>query len=238
MAVSADIIDRIDELIDEQLAAGEPETGWDYGDPDYPECPHCGRDWHGLPITGWGPDDIVVLCEGSDLIGPRRPPQPPQPPRAPTEHAIGHAYFQILVSVNPYVWARFREEMERIEAAFAPLGQTRGLQADDWYSGPVTYDEAYRLRAEPPACLRDDINWTPGPHNWHYEMQKPPLQFPRSPHPFFRYVSPAEALIRQHWDAFNAPEYPLPEQPGYDFTKYDLDPVHGVFAEPRRRGRR
>ena len=46
-----DIIDRIDELVDEQLAAGEPETGYDYGDPQYPRCPHCGRHWHGLPIT-------------------------------------------------------------------------------------------------------------------------------------------------------------------------------------------
>lgn len=79
----SDVISRIDELIDEQLESGEPTNGYDYGDPDYPRCGHCGRHWHGLPITEriaamyqWGAydpgyrladDDSPVLCEGLRL---------------------------------------------------------------------------------------------------------------------------------------------------------------------------
>lgn len=81
-----DIVDRIAELVDEQLAGGEPRTGYDYGDPTFPRCGHCDRHWHGLPITAkiaqmyaWGEfdedyradnDDSRVLCRGSDFIGP------------------------------------------------------------------------------------------------------------------------------------------------------------------------
>lgn len=85
-----DLIDRIDALVDEQMADGEPENGFDFGDPDYPRCPHCHRQWHGLRITkriesmrwarefdpeySYADDDSPVLCEGSDFIGSRRPP--------------------------------------------------------------------------------------------------------------------------------------------------------------------
>jgi len=81
-----DIIDDIDALVDEQMAGGEPIGGYDYGDPDYPRCPHCSEGWHGLKITArmremrWGgafdegyryaEDDSDVLCPGSDFIGP------------------------------------------------------------------------------------------------------------------------------------------------------------------------
>lgn len=81
-----DIIDQIDLLIDEQLATGEPVRGFDFGDPQYPKCWHCGRAWHGLPVTERiaqmyaagqfdedyrvDSDDSRVLCRGSDFIGP------------------------------------------------------------------------------------------------------------------------------------------------------------------------
>ncbi|QLF84873.1 hypothetical protein SEA_BBQVALINDRA_64 [Gordonia phage BBQValindra] len=45
------IIAEIDTLIDDQLAVGEPMNGYDFDDPDFPTCWHCGRDWHGLAIT-------------------------------------------------------------------------------------------------------------------------------------------------------------------------------------------
>lgn len=85
-----DIIDQIDALVDEQMAGGEPIGGYDYNDPDFPKCPHCQRDWHGIRITerveymrywsGWDDDyradtdDSPVICEGSTFIGPPRPP--------------------------------------------------------------------------------------------------------------------------------------------------------------------
>lgn len=81
-----DIIDAIDALVEEQMAGGEPIGGYDYNDPNYPQCPHCGDDWHGLKITRrmrdmrwdgafdenyrYADDDSEVLCPGSDFIGP------------------------------------------------------------------------------------------------------------------------------------------------------------------------
>ncbi|MEU0540589.1 hypothetical protein [Nocardia sp. NPDC005978] len=80
-------MNQIDQLVNEQLAGGEPCTGYDYGDPDFPRCPHpwCDEEWHGLPITTrmaemrWRgrvdpgyryPDDSSpVLCPGSDDAG-------------------------------------------------------------------------------------------------------------------------------------------------------------------------
>ena len=85
-----DIIDRIDELVDDQLAGGEPRQGYNFNDPTYPKCPHCSRHWHGLPATERiaemyahgqfdesyrvDEDDSRVLCEGSEFIGPTRVP--------------------------------------------------------------------------------------------------------------------------------------------------------------------
>lgn len=79
----SDIIDAIDALVDEQLAAGPRD---DYNANRYDKCPHCGRQWHGLAITeriadmytigvydetySAATDTSRVLCRGSDFIGP------------------------------------------------------------------------------------------------------------------------------------------------------------------------
>src|ERR1700754_3512296 len=85
-----DIDKLIDEHIDEQLEAGEPENGFDYNNPDYPKCPHGQRHWHGLRLTrrivtmhntgvydpdySSADDNSEILCEASEFIGPVRPP--------------------------------------------------------------------------------------------------------------------------------------------------------------------
>ncbi|MRH87405.1 hypothetical protein GFY24_08020 [Nocardia sp. SYP-A9097] len=81
------IVNQIDQLVNDQLADGEPRTGYDYGDPDFPRCPHpwCDEEWHGLPITTrmaemrwrgevdpgyrYPDDESPVLCPGSDDPG-------------------------------------------------------------------------------------------------------------------------------------------------------------------------
>lgn len=104
-----DIIDKIDQLIDQQLDAGEPRTGYDYGDPAFPKCPHCQRDWHGLRITermermrwrnsydedySYAEDDSRVLCPGSDFIGPV--PLEPHPYDGVTAWDIRHGSWEI-----------------------------------------------------------------------------------------------------------------------------------------------
>ncbi|AXH45829.1 hypothetical protein SEA_GEAZY_70 [Gordonia phage GEazy] len=85
-----ELIDEIDALIGDQLAAGEPRNGYDFDDPDFPKCWHCGRDWHGLAITErmnemralgafdegyrYADDDSAVICPGSSFIGPVQTP--------------------------------------------------------------------------------------------------------------------------------------------------------------------
>ncbi len=87
----SDIIDRISELVDEQLQQ-EP-SGYDHNI-NQGKCWHCGREWHGLPITqriagmyarrtydegySLAEDDSPVLCHGSDFIGPMPRPRGPR----------------------------------------------------------------------------------------------------------------------------------------------------------------
>lgn len=89
-----DIVDRIDELVDEQLQ--QERSGYDHNI-NQDKCWHCGRPWHGLPITEriaamaarrtyyenyrLADDDTKVLCRGSNFIGP-------MPGRAPTIEAV------------------------------------------------------------------------------------------------------------------------------------------------------
>ena len=54
-----DIIDRIDALVDEQLANYENRSGYDH-DVNQVQCGHCWRDWHGL---------AAGQCPGSMFIG-------------------------------------------------------------------------------------------------------------------------------------------------------------------------
>jgi len=54
------VIDDIDALVDEQIAAGEAPGGYDYNDPEFPRC-RCGCMWHGLRKGG---------CPGSGVEGP------------------------------------------------------------------------------------------------------------------------------------------------------------------------
>ncbi|WP_155288353.1 hypothetical protein [Rhodococcoides fascians] len=81
-----DIVDRIDALVDEQLANYDNRSGYDH-DVNQERC-RCGRDWHGLPITKridgmrsfgefdpgyvYAEDDSPVMCVGSNTPGPWR----------------------------------------------------------------------------------------------------------------------------------------------------------------------
>jgi hypothetical protein len=91
------LLDTIDELVDESLTVGPVD---DYNTNRYDKCWHCGRDWHGIPITErieqmrWmgafnetyrlADDDSAVLCPGSDFIGP----VPPNPLSRPGYHYV------------------------------------------------------------------------------------------------------------------------------------------------------
>jgi hypothetical protein len=80
-----DLVDRIDRLVHDQLANHDNRSGHD-STVNQDLCPHCGREWHGLPITermqqmrharaldpaySYARDHSIVLCAGSAFIGP------------------------------------------------------------------------------------------------------------------------------------------------------------------------
>lgn len=262
----SDIIDRIDELVDEQLAAGEPRTGYNYDDPQYPKCPHCGRHWHGLPITAaiarmyslgryqpeyiHAADDSPTLCEGSEFIGPIR--------------ANGLTYGESVrraaesvtltsrreVRIHFIVDYRMADQFNRMRDQFASLAAhfqriesglrgtlLRGGRYPNWVFTPASPNP------EPRHDL-PDIDWKPGPHNWGCELrtrtEEPALQFPRESGWQLRWdpePHPLQPLIDEHWHEFTAPEHPLPEFTGFDFTKYvsDDDPTWRIAPGWRSR---
>jgi hypothetical protein len=214
--MTTDIIDRIDQLVEDSLAAGEPEGGYEAWntepDPEYPRCPRCHRHWHGLPITAriasmyhWGrydpeyeyaSDTSPVLCEGSDFIGPMRP--PPTYEQRKQHSDLGFGYIQIQIEGLG----------ARAQATFTAYDQT--------WTPTWTFVVGGRIRPEPtpPACLQPAVAIEFGPQNWHYEMQPRPLQFPRT----FR--TPLEYDVWNLWRAFTAPDIPTPPRPGYDFSAW------------------
>lgn len=232
-----DIIDRIDELVDESLAAGEPEGGYETWsvsdpDPDYPRCPHCQRHWHGLPITAriarmyatgqydpdyeYATDTTPVLCDGSDFIGPIRPPRP----------QITHRDIAYRITIDTYAraWDEARqtlvwiqERLERLSSQFATLTFTLPNPAP-----------------QPPKCLQPHATITFGQQNWHHELLRipPDRQFPR---PYYL-RSPLEIAVSQLWPEFTAPDFPTPPSPGYDFTAWNdtTPPTTGPEQHPRR----
>lgn len=101
----SDIIDRIDELVEHQLQ--QERSGYDHNI-NQDKCWHCGREWHGLPITqriaqmyarrtydesySLAEDDSPILCHGSNFIGPM-----PAPPRASTTtYESGRSVMEIV----------------------------------------------------------------------------------------------------------------------------------------------
>ncbi|MGV0595686.1 hypothetical protein [Mycolicibacterium porcinum] len=239
-----DLIDRIDALVDEQMADGEPENGFDFGDPDYPGCPHCHRQWHGLRITkrietmrwtGFDPeysysdDDSLVLCEGSDFIGPRRPP-------APQVWVDNVATIRIVPSFRglsehlAQAVEQWRGMFQQLAASFAPVVNL--MQGAPWliqfrdrnvFSGRIAFDELYGCAKPHPAPVPEGITVEFGPQNWIHEMRRipPALQFPR---PWPRLFSPTELAVRDHWQQLSAPSFPVPDAHGYDFTRYANEP--------------
>lgn len=104
MAEMTDIVDEIDALVDAQLAGGPVD---DYNADRYDKCPHCDRNWHGLPVTeliaamyrtgqfieGYScdADDTRILCRGSDFIGPM-PPEHTEHDRAVADQVAFNAF--------------------------------------------------------------------------------------------------------------------------------------------------
>lgn len=242
-----DIIDRIDELVDEQLQ--QEASGYDHNI-NQEQCWHCGRHWHGLPITehiAWmysvgrydpeylvDEDDSPIVCHGSEFIGPRKP---GRWERRPANMVREVRDIGMFITIRPDFdmsgWheaidrAResFQQLMERATAQFA-AGQLWQLPDDPfdvsgWFQ-TVDVSSWFRTpeQVEPCTLPGSLIKVEFGPQNWHHELThlRQPLQFSRH---YGQYpMDPLSRAIRGlPWTA--EPPHPIPASPGYDFSRYD-----------------
>lgn len=237
----SDIIDQIDELVDDSLAR-ENDQPSDYmsGYRDYPECPHCGRHWHGLRITqqiadmyAWGrfdedyvaaEDDSRVVCEGSDFIGPQRP--------SPgwTVEIRPSAGWQIIGTYTErelVIFQLLAEAYGRMNAAVWSLPDFTWATLNEWRDEPWTpiTPDPIECPGEPP-----EVTIEFGPQNW-----GPNTEPPRCPWTF-GWPSTLDLNVRRLWDHFTAIETHAPEPPGYDFSGMDLETPSWIkYTETDRR---
>lgn len=151
-----DIVDRIDELVDEQLANYDRRTGYDYN-VGAERCPHCLEEWHGLPITetvrsmrsryGYDPrvpgeldsyradgDESAVWCPGSTFVGPWANPAQLARMRAGTTHAEAWS-----LPPNPMLAPLLQAQLDEM---LAPLYDTGA----PWLAPALSRDEAVPQR--------------------------------------------------------------------------------------------
>jgi hypothetical protein len=131
--IPRDIVDEIDALVEESMAGGEPEVGYTYDDPQYPRCWHCGRHWHGLPITEKiaqmysngrydeeyvaAEDDTRVLCQGSDFIGP----MPTEHPEITTFDGVWSGTYSDAIVQLPLTATYFQVPITRYGSVSIPM---------------------------------------------------------------------------------------------------------------------
>lgn len=240
-----DIIDTIDDVLDTDVGnydAGEYEIAYLQG--DYERCPRCGRHWHGLPITEriaamyargqYDPDYELaedtsqILCEGSDFIGPLRPPPATlinQVSRIQMRvHVLGiHEFTEALRQMAEQARPTIRLLDQRTETLLVsgyigPQWQIRGhhaelFQLDEWF--PPTPEKWWREHCTPTPDIEFGQQW------WHHEVgahwrraEHALTHFPRNP--VIR--TPLEHAVASLWDLIAVEIIPTPERPGYDFT--------------------
>lgn len=260
----SDIIDRIDELVDESLTAGESCSDYMNNDPEYPRCPHCNRHWHGLRITqriedmryrgrydedySIASDDSAVLCEGSDFIGPQRPPA-----NSWSDSWLGvMPGWSFLGFINDELYTTPRREVS-FSVQIGPNVPVQRLQFNSyqyaweqmhsivfprWTLHDSNWNTLWTVEPEPePEPCTVDVVVEFGPQNWKYEFQRIPN------HTSWCYIiTPNTQSVARLWDKFTAPDYPVPVAPGLDLAALEatITPFSGTGPELpplRQRGR-
>jgi len=246
-----DIINEIDALIDEQLEAGEPENGWDYSDPTYPKCPHCQRHWHGLRLTrrivsmyntgvydpdySYADDDSEILCEGSEFIGPVRPPKQWDSAYSSWQTIIGGGLSgtrpelpnRRIVSVQIHRPSPFGHMRALLEEMTESIQRDMRRIADLSISFPVypqwemstgSWTVTHTLKKSPWWKCTPHPEIKLGPENWHHEIVCHSLH--QLHH--WGYLD-IHHTVQHRWNEFTAPDFPVPEKIPYDFEKFNLD---------------
>lgn len=186
-----DILDDIDAV----LAEGEPETGFDFGDPTYPRCPRgCGRHWHGMAVTSrieamryrgamdpdyrYDQDDSEVLCPAPDFIGPHRPPRyVPAGTKYDGERAqaAARAMDALIAQLSVALLPGFRRIAEAAYEIFGTLDSTRDRRDR---RGDFSFS-SWEIIAPP----QNSRQLLPEPLSFHRWLQGDPPPRPRAPRP-------------------------------------------------------
>lgn len=119
------------------------------------------------------------------------------------------------------------EQLTELRRAFEAFGESLARLTGRL----ISFDELCRTPAQ--ILPIPDITVEFGPQNWIHEIRRipsPPLQFPRQWPQLL--VSPIEYDVDAHWQQFTAPDFPVPDRPGYDFARYVPDDGPLVWAAP------
>jgi hypothetical protein len=198
--VTNDIIERIDKLVETPS-----------------KCPHCGRDYHNLPLRqrvvgmlashhfdpNYDPaiDDSPIVCVGADMYGPPRALRHSNAPYVTyvndnsgytyIEHFYEHPSYSLAVEKAQTILKSTFEFLQTLTSTWEPLA----LKFNYWLPGDNIGDEP-----SPPCNDTDCPVIEFGPATW-----------------------PVEHVYPTPKDEFDWPEdvadIPIPKSPGYDFSK-------------------
>lgn len=236
--MTTDIVEAIDAELEEGVGnyrAGEYEIAYLRG--DYERCWHCGRHWHGLPLTArvaqmyaagrydpdYSPtdDNSTIICEGSTFIGPQRPtPAVERRELDFTLHFDGSSLFDGIMDAFQNMLGHFQEFGRQLERAGL-------IDWSDWF-GPTdtTLTQWWHAHCVESPTIEFGIQW------WHHEIdaaRRRGMQFPRTPGIY----SPLERAVLARWDLFNVEIIPAPEPRPVDWTAITKQLDHEHHAAPK-----
>jgi hypothetical protein len=231
----SDVLERIDAVMAEE------------------KCPHCEREWHERPLTRavarmfdtgrmeadyfTREDKSPVVCDGSYLIGPRRPEAPYA--NGGLLHSGEYHYGNLVSTVYDATWSYIGKLMEWPDPIFDTSAWTLSglaqLKAQQWgtytYSFKTEYSAPWVIWQQPveePICA-DVPDWVDvefGPQNWLPATE--PVNVPPQ----------LEAQVSSRLPKFTAIETHAPKSPGFDFTKFDVEsPSYPTGKKPKKGNR-
>lgn len=188
------------------------------------KCPHCEREWHERPLTQavarmfdndyldstyfTHTDRSPVVCDGSYLIGPRRP----EPTTPWTSVYSGSSYSTFVNTLYDATWSYITLADPIFDTSAWTLSGIESLKSAAWGNSTYTISFTASLPKPEPECEPlPDVEVEFGPQNWLPPTE--PIQTPPQ----------LTAMVSKRLDKFAAAETHTPKSPGFDFTKFDIE---------------
>jgi hypothetical protein len=209
------------------------------------KCPNCDRPWHQRPLTlaaahmydTGGVEYLTtatkspIVCDGSALIGPRRPPY--EPDRSPERRDLSVGYTMSDLE-NPIF--EFVDQVSGVSYVeyFAPPPPPQGMI--DACATLLGIDLQVDLKLDLGSWLLPVPPAEPTPIDCS-EITALDVEFGPQHWTTGHTAAPAEltTAVMQRWQLLTTPDVPCPEPPGYDFTPYQDDLITKQYPTTKKR---